>query len=326
MSWRTSMRTKCHKIERLASDYIDGTLSEGQTAVVASHIRSCQPCQREVADVKKTRHLLRNFYVEPDASDAYYAQFTTQLQQRIEQSAPTALHQRFAAVATRLGWQLLTQMYRYTDHFRPSRFISIKRHALPYYVLALAMTLLIAAPFFLTQVSLHDNGEHVRLPSVTAQPAVTPATEQDMTMAHLIGIRRNMNSERTTETPTVDSGSDVWKFTDEPMVDGYIFAKFRKDSSDAVPNIALGIDSELLAYAQFPAQGAIWARLPSRDVLTEGRYALLLLRGINTGQHALQQYERKRSESKGFSQISEKLLDVPLEMLSVAAVYDPIEL
>ena len=320
------MRTKCQKIERLVSDYIDGTLSERQTAAVASHLRSCQSCRQEVADLKKTRHLLKNFYVEPDASDAYYAQFTTQLQQRIEQSAPTALHQRFAAAATRLGWQLLTQMHRYTDHFRPSRFISIGRHALPYYVLAFAMTLLIAAPFLLTQVSLHDNGDSVRLPSATVQSAVTLATEQNQATAHPIGIRRNMNSERTTETPAVDSGSEVWKFTDEPMVDGYIFAKRRKDRSDAVPSVALGIDSELLAYAEFPVQGAIWARLTSRDVLTEGRYALLLLRGINTGQHALQQYERKRSESKGFSQISEKLLDVPLEMLSVAAVNDPIEL
>jgi anti-sigma factor ChrR (cupin superfamily) len=320
------MRTKCHKIEHRISGYIDGTLSERQTAAVASHLRSCQSCQREVADLKKTQHLLKNFYVEPDASDAYYAQFTAKLQQRIEQSAPTAPHQRFAAAATRLGWQLLTQIHRYTDHSRLSRFISIRQHVLPYYVLALAMTLLIAAPFFLTQVSLHNNGAHVHLPSAALQPAVTLAIQQDKTTVHPIGIRRNMNSERTTETPAVDSGSDVWKFTDEPMVDGYIFAKFRKDSSDVVPSVALGIDSELLAYAEFPAQGAIWARLTSRDVLTEGRYALLLLRGINTGQHALQQYERKRSESKGFSQISEKLLDVPLEMLSVAAVYDPIEL
>ena len=320
------MRTKCQKIERLASDYIDGTLSERQTTVVAAHIRSCQSCQREVADLKKTRHLLKNFYVEPDASDAYYAQFTTQLQQRIEQSAPTALHQRFAVVATRLGWQLLTQMYRYTDHFRLSRFISIRRHALPYYVLALTMTLLIAAPFLLRQVSLHDNGESVRLPSAAVQPAVPLVTQQDKATTHLVGIRRNMNSERTTETPAIDSGSDVWKFTDEPMVDGYIFAKLRKDSSDAVPSVALGIDSELLAYAEFPAQGAVWARLTSRDVLTDGRYAVLLLRGINTGQDTRQQYERKRNESKDFSQISQKLLDVPLEMLSVAAAYDLIEL
>ncbi len=320
------MRPKCHKIEHRISDYIDGTLSERQTAAVALHIRSCQSCQREVVELKKTQHLLKNFYVEPDASDAYYAQFTAKLQHRIEQSAPTALHQRFAGAATRLGWQLRTQIHRYTDHFRPSRFISIRRHALPYYVLALAMTLLIAAPFLLTQVPLYDNGEHVRLPSAALQSSVTLAVQQDKTAVQRIGIRRNINSERPTEPPAVDSGSDVWKFTDEPMVDGYIFAKLRKESSDAVPSVALGIDSELLAYAEFPAQGAIWARLTSRDVLTEDRYALLLLRGINTGQRARQQYERKRSESKGFSQISEKLLDVPLEMLSVAAVYDPIEL
>ena len=303
-----------------------GRYPNGRQPLSHRTIRVCQWCQREVADLKKTRHLLKNFYVEPDASDAYYAQFTTQLQQRIEQSTPTAPHQRFAAAATRLGWQLLTQMHRYTDRFRPSRFISIRRHALPYYVLALAMTMLIAAPFLLTQVSLHYNGEYVRSPSAAVKTAVTLATEQDKATAHPIGIRRNMNSERTTETPAVDSGSDVWKFTDEPVADGYIFAKLREESSDAVPNVALGIDSELLAYAEFPAQGAIWARLTSRDVLTEGRYALLLLRGINTRQHAPQQYERKRNESKGFSQISQRLLDVPLEMLSVAAVYDPIEL
>ena len=320
------MRTQCHKIERLVSDYIDGMLSERQTVVVGSHLRSCQSCQREVVELKKTRHLLKSFYVEPDASEAYYAEFTTQLQERIERSAPTAPHQRLAVSVRRLGWQLLTQIYRYTDQFRLSRFISIRQHTLPYYVLGLAMILLIAAPFLLTQVSLRDNGENLRLASAPVEPAVTVAASQDKTTVHRIGIRRTMNSERITEPPAVGSGSDVWKFTDEPMVDGYIFAELRKDSPAAVPRIALGIDSELLAYAQFPAQGAIWTGLTSRDVVTEGRYALLLLQGINTGQPVLQQYERKRSESKNFLQISQKLLDVPLEMLSVAAVYDPIEL
>ena len=245
------------------------------------------------------------------------------LQKRIEQSASTALHQRFAAATTRLGWQLLTQVYRYVDRFRPSRFISIRQHALPYYVLALAMTVLIATPFLLTQVSMHNNGKHTRLPSAGVQSAVTLAIQQDKTTTQSVGIRRNVSSERTTETPAVDSGSDVWKFTDEPMVDGYILTTLYKDSSDTMPSVALDIDSELLAYAEFPSQSAIWARRTSRDVLTEGRYALLLLRGINTGQQGLQQYKRKRSELKGFSQ---KLLDVPLEMLSVAAVHDPIEL
>ena len=317
------MRPKCYKIERLVSDYIDGTLSEQQTADVASHIRSCQSCKRQVADLKKTQHLLKNFYVEPEASDIYYTQFATRLQKRIEQGAPTALHQRFAASTTRLGWQLLTQVYRYVDRFRPSRFISIRQHSLPYYVLALAMTVLIATPFLLTQVSMHNHSEHTRLPSAGVQPAVTLAIQQDKTTTQSVGIRRNVSSERTTETPALDSGSDVWKFTDEPMVDGYILTTLHKDSSDTMPSVALDIDSELLAYAEFPSQSAIWARRTSRDVLTEGRYALLLLRGINTGQQGLQQYKRKRSELKGFSQ---KLLDVPLEMFSVAAVHDPIEL
>ena len=317
------MRSKCQKIEPLVSDYIDGTLSEQQTTDVASHLRSCWSCKREIADLKKTQHLLKNFYVEPEASDTYYAQFTTQLQKRIEQSAPTALHQRFAAATTRLSWQLLTQVYRYADRFRPSRFISVRRHAVPYYVLALAMTMLLATPFLLTQVSMHNNGEDARFPSAGVPSSVALAVQKDNTTTESVGIRRNMNSERATETPAVDSGSDVWKFTNEPMIDGYILTTLHKRSSDTMPSVALDIDSELLAYTEFPSQGAIWVRRTSRDVLTEGRYALLLLRGINTGQQALQQYERKRSELKGFSQ---KLLDVPLEMLSVAAVHDPIEL
>ena len=136
------MRSKCHKIERLVSDYIDGTLPERQAANVTLHIRSCRSCKREVAGLKKTQHLLKNFYVEPEASDTYYAQFTTQLQKRIEQSAPTAFHQRFAAATTRLGWQLLTEVYRYADRLRPIRFISIRQHTVPYYVLAFVMTVL----------------------------------------------------------------------------------------------------------------------------------------------------------------------------------------
>ena len=71
------MRSKCDKIERLLSDYIDGTLSERQTTDVALHLRSCRSCKQEVVDLRKTNHLLKNFYVEPEASDTYYARFTT---------------------------------------------------------------------------------------------------------------------------------------------------------------------------------------------------------------------------------------------------------
>ena len=327
------MRAKCEKIERLLSDYIDGTLSERQTVDVALHLRSCRSCKQEIVDLKKTNHLLENFYVEPEASEAYYARFTTQLQHRIEQSAPTALHQRFHAAVTRLGWHLLTQVHRRIDRSRLSGFLSIRRHAFSYYVLALTMTMLVAAPLLLHQISPHDNGEHLLGRLYTAaktrifsanspasvHPTATLAIKQDNTVAQSMGIRRNVSSERTTESPAVDSGADVWQFTDEPMTDGYIFTKLQKNDSKAASSVALDIDSELLAYAELPAQEAV----TSRDVLTESRYALLLLQGIDAGQHGLQQYERKWSEFKGFSQ---KLLDVSPEILSIPEVYDSREL
>ena len=331
------MRSKCDKIERLLSDYIDGTLSERQTADVALHLRSCGSCRREVVDLKKTNHLLENFYVKPEASDAYYARFTTRLQQRIEQSAPTALHQRFFAVATRLGWHLLTQLHRRIDHSRLGGLLSIRQHAFPYYIFGLTLTMLVVAPLLLNQVSTHDDGSHVlgRLyaaakirffsadSSTSVQPTAALAIKQDKVGTQPTDIRRNVSSGRTTEPPVIDSGSEVWLFTDEPMTEGYIFTALQENDSDTVRSVALDIDSELLAYAEIPTQGTFRARLTGRDVLTENRYALLLLQGMDAGQHALQQYERKRIGFKGFSQ---KLLDVPLETLSISEVYDSREL
>lgn len=331
------MRSKCDRIERLLSDYIDGTLSERQTAGVALHLRSCRSCKQEVIDLKKTNHLLESFYVEPEASDAYYARFTTQLQQHIEESAPTAFHQRFYAAATRVGWHLLTQVHRRIERHRLSRFLSIRRHAFSYYVLALTMTMLVVAPLLLNQISPNNNGDYLferlytaaktrffdtNLPT-SVQPTATLAIKQDITVTEPADIRKNVSSGRTTETLAVDSDSTIWKFTDEPMTEGYIFTALRKDDSEAVPSVALDIDSELLAYAELSTQEAFWARSTSRDVLTESRYALLLLKGIDAGQHALQQYERKRSGFKGFS---EKMLDVPLEILSIPEIDDSREL
>ena len=331
------MRSKCDKIEHLLSDYIDGVLSERQTTDVALHLRSCGSCKREVVDLKKTHHLLENFYVEPEASDAYYARFTTRFQQRIEQSAPTAPHQRLFAVVTRLGWHLLTQLHRRIDHSRLGGFLSIKQYAFPYYIIGLTLTMLVVAPLLLNQVSSQDDGNPVlgRLYAAakirffsadspaSVQPTAALAIKQDQAVAQPTGIRRNVSSGRTTETPAVESGSDFWQFTDEPMTEGYIFTTLQENDSDTVPSAALDIDSELLAYAELPAQEAFWARLTGRDVLTESRYALLLLQGMDAGQHALQQYERKWSGFKGFSQ---KLLDVPLEILSIPEVYDSREL
>ena len=340
------MRSKCDKIERLLSDYIDGTLSERQTADVALHLRSCRSCKQEIVNLKKTNHLLENFYVEPEASDAYYARFATRLQHRIEQSAPTAVHQRFLAVVTRLGWHLLTQLHRRIDDSRLSGFLSIRQHAFPYYIFGLTLTMLMVAPLLIHQISPRDDGAHLlgRLyaaakirffsdaPSTSVQPTAALAIGQDTTLAQPAGIRRSVGAggsspyRRTTETPAIDSSSDIWQFTDEPMTEGYIFTALQENDAETVPSVALDIDSEMLAYAELSPEGTFWARLTGRDVLTESRYALLLLKGMDAG-HGLQQYERKWNGFKGFSEnFSEKLLDVPLEILSIPEIDDSREL
>ena len=312
------MSLKCQKIQRLLSDYIDGSLSKRQTTDVALHLGACPKCKREALDLKKTCYLLENFYVEPEASDAYYARFTKTLQQHIERSASTALRQQVRGVGARLIWQLLTRVHRYVDRYIPTGFITVRQKALPYYVLVATMMALLVAPFVLKQVPLSENGA-----PVSHQPAATLAIQQDKATAQPAEIRRNVSRNRTTEMPAVDSGSDVWQFTDDPLTEGYILATLRKNSKDTLPNVALDIDSELLTYAELPSQGGSWEYPKAREVLTDGRYTLLLLQGIHSGQQVLQQYKRKWNQSEGFSR---KLLDVPLETLSITEVYDSIEL
>lgn len=327
------MRSKCEKIERLLSDYIDQTLSERKTAEVASHLRECDACRREAVALTKTNRLLQNFYVRPEASDAYYARFTTRLQQRVEEAAPTAFHQHYFAAGTRLGWRLLTQLQRRVDDSRLSDFLSIKRHAFAYYMIGLTLAMLVVAPLLLNQISPQD--ERVSLferiktqflstePIASVQPTAALTIKQERAVVQPVGVRRNVSSGRTTELPAVDSGVSVWEFTDEPMTEGYIFVVRQRNNPDTLPSVALDIDSELLAYAELPAHGTFWEQLTGRDVLTESRYAVLLLKGMGTGQHAHQQYKRKWSRFKGFSQ---KLLEVPLEVLSIPDPYDSKEL
>ena len=326
------MSLKCQKTQRLLSDYIDGTLREREMKDVALHLDTCRTCKREAIDLKKTCHLLENFYVEPEASDAYYARFTKSLQQRIEQNPLTA-HEQARGIGARLTWQLLARVRRYIDQCIPSGLITVRQKMLPYYTLIATMMVLLVAPFVLKQIPTDENGEyafgHLKAwlfstsTPVLHQPAATLAIQQDQTTAQPAEIRRNVSRNRTTETPTVDSGSDLWQFTDDPVAEGYILTTLRKNSKETLPSVALDIDSELLAYAELPNQAAPGEYPTDRELLTDGRYAVLLLQGIRSGQHALQQYKRKWSQSEGFSR---QLLDVPLETLSITEVYDSMEL
>ncbi len=337
------MKLKCHKIQRLLSDYIDETLSEQQAADVALHLRACPPCRREAAALKKTCNLIENFYVGPEAPDAYYTRFTTELQRRIEHMPPTAIHQLLRAVSTRVGWQLSTRLYRFVDRYLSIGHLFIRQRALPYYIVLLTMTTLFVVPFLLKQVPHSSLNTH---PPVSVHPAATLVIEQDTDAGQPVGRHHNMNralspSEGSSgESRIVSSlGTDFWQFTDEPITEGYIFTRHRQNSSGEVPSVALAnregthkgthlpglfsIDSALIAYAEIPTQSVLLEELLGRDVLSEGTYAMLLVQSIRGGRHALQQYKRKRSGFKGFAR---KLLDVPLEILSITEVHDSIEL
>ena len=325
------MRLECQKIQRLLSDYTDGTLSERRMTHITAHLNVCSMCKREAIDLKKTNHLLENFYVEPEASDAYYARFTRTLQQRIEQRAPAALHERARGLGTRLTWQVLTRVRRSIDRYIPTCFITARQKLLPYYALAATMMTLMVAPLVLkhAQHTEHAFGRlyvvaKARLFStstpISRQPVATLAIQQETAAAQPAEVRRNVSRNRTTETPSVDSGSDVWQFTDDPTAEGYILATLRKNSNDTFPSVALDIDSELLTYIELPSP---WEYPQAREVLTDGRYTLLLPEDIHSGEQVLQQYKRKWSHSEAFSQ---KLFDVPLETLSITEVYDSIEL
>ncbi len=330
------MSLKCQKTQRLLSDYFDGTLFERQMKAVDKHLKACLYCKREAINLKKMSYLLENFYVEPEASDAYYARFTKELHQRIEQTAPIPFYQRLHDMGTKLTWQLLTQLRRAVDHCIPCGFTTLRQKMLPYYALVATMMMLLVVPFALKLLPSGENGEQTlghlyavvkaRLFStsidVSRQPAATLAIQRD-TAAQPTEVRRNVSRNRTTEMLIVDSGTDVWQFTDDPLADGYILTTLLESSEGTLPSVALDIDSKLLTYAELSSQGTPWEYPTAREVLTDGRHTLLLLQGIHLGQQVPQQYQRKRSQPEDFSR---KLLDVSLETLSITEIYDSIEL
>ncbi len=79
------MKPRCRSVQRYLSDYIDCTLSGGQTVTVAQHLRICHGCRDEVKSLRNTKALL-HYYVLPTSPDGYYGLFWQQLQRMIEEN------------------------------------------------------------------------------------------------------------------------------------------------------------------------------------------------------------------------------------------------
>lgn len=78
------MKPQCRSVQRYLSDYIDCTLSRGQTVAIAQHLGICRGCRKEVKSLRNTKALL-HYYVPPTPPDGYDSLFWQQLQRVIEE-------------------------------------------------------------------------------------------------------------------------------------------------------------------------------------------------------------------------------------------------
>ena len=99
------MKSRCVSIQRYFSDYIDCTLSGRQIVTVAHHLRSCPACRRELESLKRTKTLLQDFYVEPDAPDGYHDLFWQQLQRTVEQTSPRPIWWHATVLWEAFAWR-----------------------------------------------------------------------------------------------------------------------------------------------------------------------------------------------------------------------------
>ena len=79
------MNARCSSVQRNLSDYMDRMLSGRRNVILTDHLRACAACRRELESLKRTKALLHNFYVEPDAPTGFHDRFWLQLQNTIEQ-------------------------------------------------------------------------------------------------------------------------------------------------------------------------------------------------------------------------------------------------
>ncbi len=79
------MKPRCPSVQRYLSEYIDCTLTRGQSSTVAQHLRTCRSCRDEVKSLRNIKALL-HYYVPPTSPDGYGGLFWQQLQWLIEEN------------------------------------------------------------------------------------------------------------------------------------------------------------------------------------------------------------------------------------------------
>jgi hypothetical protein len=305
-TWKPTkvMKLKCNAIQRFISDYIDDTLSTRDTAKVEAHLQLCLVCQHEVNALKKTRDLVVDFYVEPEAPDNYYHQFEVELHRCIENKGPTPLNQRLKTSVLQFTWSLLTQLRQSFG-----RYSFIRMNALPLgALLVLIVTGFVVTHLLKQEVALPPkvNPQLIGEPVLTSEAAIVNEKSE---LRHGIYNDRKTKRKGLGEVSSTTSATDAekvgyWKLT-EPLTtetEGHIIV-MHISNDRSVPNDTA--NSELIVYAQPDI-------LSRKSPLQDDNYAMLPLE-LQVAPFS-EKYQRKR---RRLTRFVDKLMNVPSEVLSI---------
>ena len=304
------MKLKCNATQRFISDYIDDTLSARDTANVETHLQSCAMCQREVDSFKKTRDLVVDFYVEPEASDNYFHEFEVKLHRSIENKGPTRLNERIKTSVSQYIWCLLTQLRQSFG-----RYSRIRTNTLP----LCALLLLIATGSVVTHLLNQDTSipAIVSPKDILEQKKFSGNIETTVNSSELVQgsynerrTKRKYPNEVSSLTPAADVEKvSYWKLS-QPLTteteEHIIVMHVSKNHS--VPSDAA--NSELIVYAQPDI-------LSSKSPLQDGDYAALPLE-----LHVASFSEKYQRGHRSLSGVVGKLMHVPSERLTIPEPFD----
>ncbi|MEI6634135.1 MAG: zf-HC2 domain-containing protein [Chlamydiota bacterium] len=74
---------RCHRIERLLSDYLDGVLAPARRAAVAAHLENCPSCAASLSRLERTCALVRGGARVPDPGDDYWTGFWPRMKEQL---------------------------------------------------------------------------------------------------------------------------------------------------------------------------------------------------------------------------------------------------
>lgn len=313
------MKARCSSVQRNLSDYMDRMLSGRRTVIVADHLRSCAACRRELESLKRTKALLHNFYVEPDAPNSYYDRFWLQFQDVIEERPrpiwwrSTVLWQTFACN----GQDALDRFTDFCSSFITTPVQSVFRWArfspLYTFILALMTTLFFVSYFSQIQERPWQLSSSQLRNSLRAYPV------------HLMQLQKNRELVRKREKiPGIPQAfSEQFAHTAQKAsqlgrteilvedLDGHISTHFVSDSNMLWKVI---IDNDIFPdlhpYAQLSDLESLLAR---ED------FSIPLGVVKNPFQ---EKFERENRQSNGLIEV----MDVPLRSLSITEVYDSVKL